>query len=323
MPWMDWIASRHLVFVHVPVAVAFLLPWALIAAQRVGRGIRPWWITCRFLGWAGVLFGVVALATGFLQAKRLGFLAPGQLIGPKGAGLSETFRIHQILAGGSFLIGLATLRSMFRKRQDHEGLGFLSLVLGVLWGMSSVAVGFFGARLREPQAKPAAPVIAVAPEPKRDPIAVPPHRMLDFQALEPMHAEPVRNPLHGNRWLRVWASPEAIASYRAGGALPEGALVVMSTQEDRWGRPGPEHGPLLAMESKSGKLRFLYYWPRVPEARRGETGGEAKAFWQGSDAQLDACLSCHAEGLAPVKDRSTWTGLKKLRDAAPLIPGNP
>jgi hypothetical protein len=106
-----------------------------------------------------------------------------------------------------------------------------------------------------------------------------------------------------------------VEAYRAGQRLPEGAFLVMSSQEDRWGRPGIDAGPLYSMEMKGGKVRLAYYWPRVPEAKRGETGGADRAYWHGEDSHLGSCLTCHADGLAPAKDRSTWVVPRKPKAA--------
>jgi hypothetical protein len=110
---------------------------------------------------------------------------------------------------------------------------------------------------------------------------------------------------HGNRWIRVWTSPGAEKAYQEGASLPPNSLVVMSTLEDRWGRPGFDQGPLYALETDAaGKVRFTFYWPQVPEARRAETKGEPSAYWRGDDPRLQSCRDCHLLGLAPRKDRS-------------------
>jgi len=83
--------------------------------------------------------------------------------------------------------------------------------------------------------------------------------------------------------------------------------VVLSTFEDRWGRPGFEAGPLYYLETlPAGGQRLGFYWPQVPEARRGETGGAERVYWRGNAPGLQACLGCHANGIAPVRDRSQW-----------------
>jgi uncharacterized membrane protein len=329
MSWMDWIAHNHPVFVHVPVAVAILLPFALIAAQRVGRGIRPWWVTCRYLAWGGTIFATAAILSGFLLAKKLNLLAPGQFLAPKGTGDAALFRLHQALGASSFVLAILTLKSVFRNRGDHQGLGFLPLVLGLAWAAASLGAGWFGGQLG--QAAPAP--VAAAPAPVKaeveasaipsrapDPEASAPLRALDYQSLVPMHAEPVRNPLHGNRWIRVWVSPGAEEAYRSGQPLPEGSFLVMNSLEDRWGRPGVDAGPLYAMEIKGGKPRFTFYWPRVPAGKRGETAGAERAYWRGDDPNLASCMTCHLDGLALKRDRSAWVVPKKPKAEAVPAP---
>ena len=333
MTWMEWITPRHSLFTHLSVAVALLLPLALIAAQRPGRGIRPWWTTCRYLSWAGVLGGLLASAIGILQAHAMGLLPQGVYLAPHGTGLTQLFRQHQLYALASLALGLLCLRSVFRKRQDYQGIGFLSLFLGLLWsGVTLVAIyrgdlltwtaNSSAAKAKQealaaPVAKPPAPIVA-------DLEAKAPLRALDYLSLDPMHVEPVKSLPHGNRWIRVWTSPEAAQAYRQGKPLPVGALVVMSSVENRWNRPGTQPGPLYALEIKpEGKPELTFYWPRVPEARRNETRGAERAYWRGDAPELQACLACHAEGMASSKDRSRWVAAPPtLKPKATVTPGD-
>lgn len=306
MTWMDWLVFKHPVLVHVPVAVAVLLPWALVAAQRPGRGIKPWWVTCRYLAWMGFLFALASAASGLVEARAQGLLGSGVWIAPAGEPL---LRAHQIAALASLALGAITVRLAFRRREEHQGLGILAMFAGFLWCASLLTAGWYGARLRlkaqvsqpaaVPQAAPLAP--ASAPAAESDPSWV-----LDPAALEPLHPEPRRSGPHGNRWIRAWATPEAAAAYRAGAPLPEGGRVVMSTLEDRWGRPGFEQGPSYGLERQGGELRFTLHWSRVPEAKRAEVGGADRAVWTGDAPGLAACRACHGEGFAPARDRSTW-----------------
>jgi hypothetical protein len=324
MAWMDWMALKHSVFVHVPVAVAMLIPLALVAAQRAGRGIRPWWVTCRYLAWGGVLFSVAAILSGFLLAKKLNFLPPGLFLAPKGSGAAAIFRLHQGLGVSGLVLGLLTLQAAFRRREEHQGLGFLPLFLGLLWAAVSLGAGWYGGQLGQPPLPSEPALVKAEPTPITPPPPVSaeaegkaPSRALDYLSLTPMHAEPVRNPLHGNRWIRVWVTPGAEDAYRAGQKLPEGALLVMSSLEERWGRPGLDAGPLYAMEMKDGKPQFTFYWPRVPAAKRGETGGAERAYWRGEDPNLASCLSCHLDGLATKRNRSSWVVPKKPKVEGP------
>lgn len=303
MTWLDWLVFKHPVLVHVPVAMAVLLPWALVAAQRPGRGIKPWWVTCRYLGWMGFLFALASVASGLMEARAQGLLAPGAWVA---SGQQPVLRVHQIAALASLILGGLTLRLMFRRREEHQGLGILPLLTGFLWCASLLTAGWYGARLRLDARPPKAAPETPAPAPAPVAAAPDPAWVLDPTALEPLHPEPRRSGPHGNRWVRVWATPEAAAAYRAGAPLPEGGRVVMSTLEDRWGRPGFEAGPSYGLERQGGELRFTLHWSRVPEAKRTEVGGADRAVWTGDAPGLAACRACHGEGFAPLRDRSTW-----------------
>jgi hypothetical protein len=147
-----------------------------------------------------------------------------------------------------------------------------------------------------------------------------PVRLLDYAALEPMHLEPVKSPAHGGRWIRVWASPEAVEAYRTGQPMPTGALIVMSSQEDRWGRPGPDSGPLYALEQKAGGPVFSFYWSRIPAEERKEFEGAPRAYWHDGDVHLDACRVCHAQGMADLSQRSRWRPARIVPPQATITP---
>jgi hypothetical protein len=320
MNWMAWIANKHTLLVHLPAAAALMIPLPIIAAQRGGRGIRPWWTTCRYLAWAGLLGSLLALLSGFLSGRLHGQLPLGAYWGSAEPGAKYLFRLHELGGVASLVLGVACLRSLYRKRQEHQGIGIPALLFGLLWCASALLSSYSGALLNgygpapalflaPPQAA-SAPVTAPAPAavvlpPPADPEAAAPVRALDFASLKPMQAEPVKSPAHGNRWIRVWVTPGAAEAYQTGQALPAGALAVMTSVEDRWGRPGFDPGPLYALElGADGKPSLTFYWAQVPEARRTETAGAARAYWRGDDAGLKACSACHGHGTAPLKDRS-------------------
>jgi hypothetical protein len=318
---MEWLARQHALLSHLPVATGLLLPWALVAAQRRGRGIRSWWTVARYLGWAGVLGGLGAFLSG-AASGRLATLVPrfrmlpGLLSSPGVEGL--LFR-HALLAGAALLLGVAACWALNRHRKDHESLGLLALALGLAWCAALLATGEGGYRLAHhrtgapviPAQPPPGAAVLVPPAPPSsrslpDPDADLPVRALDYAALEALHPDPVKSLAHGGRWVRAWASPEAAAAYRAGRVLPLGAFVVLSSLEDRWGRPGPDPGPIYAMEMKAAGPVFTFYWPRIPVEHRQEFAGDARAYWRGGDAHLDACRTCHVAGLAEASKRSRW-----------------
>lgn len=318
---MDWFAFKHPAFVHLPVAAALLMPLALLAAQRVGRGIKPWRIACQYLAWAGSLGAAFALVSGFLWARRMGLLPPGAWIPPQGSeGLPGLLRRHELLAMAGFGFSALTVWACLRPRRDHEGIGFLTLLLGLAWTGCHLGAGWIGGRMTHPEA----PALAAKAEPESssaapepDPEADAPLRFLDYLSLEPVHPEPVKSPEHGGRWIRVWVTASGLDAYKTGKPLPPGAFAVMSTVEDRWGRPGQEPGPLFGLEALAdGKPSLTFYWPRVPEAKRAEAGGEARAYWRGADPHLQACQSCHAQGASDLAQRSAWVAPRKAAPPA-------
>ena len=324
---MDWIAFKHPLLSHLPVAVGLLLPWALFAAQRPGRGIRPWWTVARYLSMMGGLGLLGALLSGLAAAHQLGLIPAHHLL-PRvalGGGAEGLLFRHALLGAVAFLTGAGAFWAMNRNRQDHQSLGILALSLGLLWCAALLLAGENGYRLAHGRSLLVAPTVApaplpvavapLAPPPVRvvaDPEAHLPVRALDFASLEPIHGEPVKSMAHGGRWIRAWASPSAAAAYRAGQSLPQGALVVLSSVDDRWGRPGTDLGPLYALEMLASGPSLTLYWPRIPVEQRKAFNGEAAVYWRGSDPHLESCRSCHAAGMADLSQRSRWRARKIL-----------
>lgn len=320
---MDWMALRHPVLVHLPVAAGLLIPFALLASQRRGRGIRPWWITCQYLAWAGSLGALAAVVSGFIWAKSLALLGPGVWIPPKGSlGLQALLRSHELLALAGFGFSALTVWACLRPRKDHEGIGVLALLFGLAWAGLHLAAGITGGRMTHPalpftEAKVEPPLVGSAEEPDSESDA--PLRFLDYQSLEPVHAEPVKSPEHGGRWIRVWVTASGLEAYKLGDPLPPGAFAVMTTVEDRWGRPSQDPGPLFGLETlANGKSYLTLYWPRVPAAKQTETGGEARAYFRGADPHLKACSACHAQGPSEPGQRSAWVVPRRVLPKAPL-----
>jgi hypothetical protein len=330
MGTMDWIALKHALLSHLPVATGLLLAWPLLAAQRPGRGIRPWWTVARYLGWTGIIGTVGAFVSGFAAGRALDLIPVHRFfpVAASGWGPDALLFRHTVLGVSSLLVGVAAIWSMNRARRDHESLGLVTLALGLAWSVVLLLTGEGGYRLahgRVPRGAVAVPapalVPALAPAPivppqaERDPEAKTPVRALDYASLEAIHPDPVKSTAHGNRWIRAWASPEAAAAYRTGQPLPQGAQVVLSSVEDRWGRPGPDGGPLYVLEMKPSGAALTFYWARIPMERRGEFGGESRAYWRGEDAHLEACRSCHATGMADPGQRSRWRAKRILPEA--------
>jgi hypothetical protein len=334
---MEWIALQHALLSHLPVATGLLLPWALLAAQRPGRGIRPWWTVARYLGWAGILGTLGAFLSGFAKG-RISAIPPLNRLLPmasSGSGPEALLFRHALLGVASLLVGITALWAMNRSRKDHESLGFLALLLGLAWCAVLLVAGEGGYRLAHQRAglpvasspvpSPSATAAPTAPRALRDPESDLPIRALDYASLEPIHPDPVRSLAHGSRWIRAWTSPEAAAAYRAGQPLPQGALVVLSSAEDRGGRPGPDPGPLYSLEMKASGPVLTFYWPRIPMNYRREFGGDSRVYWRGNDAHLDACRTCHAVGMADPSRRSRWRPRKivpETKDTQDRTPGS-
>lgn len=321
---MDWIALKHALLSHLPVATGLLLPMALLASQRPGRGIRPWWTVARYLGWAGFLGILGAFVSGFASGRLLGFIPPHRFLPMPawGPGVDALVFRHALLGGASLVVAVGALWAMTRSRKDHQGLGVLALLLGLVWSAVLLLCGesgyrlAHGGRVRVP-AQVAAPAVAPpllvqVPPVEQDPESKVPVRALDHASLEPIHPQPVKSAAHGGRWIQAWANPEAAAAYRSGQSLPPGTFVVLSTLEDRWGRPGAEIGPLYALEMKAAGPSLTFYWPRIPMERRQAFGGDSRAYWRGNDPHLNACRTCHAAGMADPAQRSRWRAKKAL-----------
>ena len=328
---LEYLALKHPILVHLPVAVALLLPLALLAAQRPGRGIKPWWVTCRYLVWAGLLGITFAMVSGLLWARHLSLIPPGKYLAPHllkpttEQWLQVAIWKHQMAALTSAVLGVLTLLAVYRRRLEHQGLGFLSLFFGLLWSGALLTAGFYGGKMTHPASSstlsPGTPTAAVEPA---DPEADAPLRALDYESLEPIQTEPVRSTTHGNRWIRVWVTASGSDAYREGKPLPAGAYAVMTSLEDRWGRPSFESGPLYMLETLAdGKPSLTYYWPRVPEAKRGETGGQASVYWRGKNPSLETCMGCHFKGQAPKDERSTWRMPRRVKPEAEATGNTP
>ena len=243
------------------------------------------------------------------------------------------FKIHMAGGLGALVLAGACLRSLYRKRLEHQGIGIPAILAGMGWCGVALTTGYSGTLLVGHGSAPALLVAPAQPKPApaavvpmpvttpalsgQDPEATSPVRALDFGRLQATAPEPVKSAAHGNRWIRVWLSPGAAQAYQAGTPLPPGTLAVLSTVEDRWGRPGYELGPLYALEiGAQGQPKLTFYWPEVPEAHRGETFGAQRAYWRQDDPGLKACMACHAQGAAPLKDRSRLGLPRKPKAAA-------
>ncbi len=305
---MEWLALKHPLLVHLPIATALLLPLPLLLAQRAGRGIKPWWNTCRYMAWIGVIFLLPTLLTGYAWGRGLELITAGHWLPGVDDPAGILLRRHQLSGLITAGLGVATLWSLYRGRLEHEGLGVLALLLGTAWAVSTAFTGLTGGRMAHGFVAAEAPrkvVAAPAPEPApRDPEAQVPLRALEYASLEPLHGDPIRSTAHEGLWIRGWITGNAEAAWKAGQPLPPGSYAVLSSQVSRWGRPGPEQGPLYFLEIlPNGRPRFAFYWGRVPEERRSEFGGQARVYLREGPA-IQACLTCHGNGASALEDRN-------------------
>ncbi|MBS1766555.1 MAG: hypothetical protein JST05_04010 [Acidobacteria bacterium] len=301
MTYLDWIAFKHPMWIHLPVACAILSPLALLAAQRAGRGIRPWWTVSRYLAWMGVLGLLPALLSGLLWAKTLGFVPPGKLLAAKTA-MDGLPRHHQLWAFAAFGLGLLTLWAVHRKRQDHQGLGLVALFAGCLWAGATAMTGLYGGKMAHPM--PGAAPVPTPVKTASDPEADLPVRYLDYGGLIPVGDAWARIPQHEGRWGRVWITASGIEAYQAGRPLPPGAYAVMTTAVDRAAQPGPDPGPLYALEIlANGQPKFTVYWANVPEAQQAKFDGQDSVYWRSPDPHLDSCATCHTGGASAPASR--------------------
>ena len=311
MQFLEWMASQHIKVVIFALAASLLLPYTLIAAQRPGRGIKPWWTTSRFLSWIGLIGAIFALTTGLFLAKNLGLLNGEWVIRSEWSDL----RIHQYLGGATVLLGFLCLRASYLPRREHQGMGPYALIAGLLWAVAAGGAGHYGIKLLQthraeglmltrtkPESQPSAKLADDTLNPNDANRLL---KILDYASLVPMHSEPVRSPAHKNRWIRVWVSQNAVEAYTQGSQLPDESLVVMNTLEDRWGRPGYEIGPLYSLEVlPGGKSVIGMYWSYVPESKRDEVNGATSVIWAEPNSNLASCMECHAEGMSQPRNRS-------------------
>lgn len=309
MPITDWFATKHPMWVHLPIAAALLLPLPLLMAQRAGKGVRPWWIACRYLAWAGLLGMLPALLSGFMWARTQGMLPPGELLATRGL-----MRLHQSAALAAFGLALLTLWAVHRRRMDHQGMGGLALALGCAWAVAVGLAGHYGGSMVFGAEAP--PPVAAASAPAADPEADAPYRFLDFGALLPQRDGYVRIPAHGDRWGRTYLTASALDAYKAGRPLPPGSYAVMATAQDRNGQPGADPGPLYGLEILAdGKSQFTLYWASVPPAEQKSFGDSA--YWRSPAPQLASCLQCHNGGASRPDQRASASA--PAPQAAPAV----
>lgn len=312
-PFLELFAREHPALIHVPLGLVIVLPLAM------GLSFRPnhqdaWRRTSLFIAALAFLGGFAAVASGLLWGRQIA-LIPARAFFPVVASdtqvIQKMLQLHELAAVLGTLLGAACLvlvlrsirrargpgpgEGLPRRRFSDRGVGAAALAACLLWLVSWGFCGKLGGIMVFGNEATNKAALALEAARKADAEAELPVRALDYASLEPAQDGPFRTPAHGGRWGRVWVTASGIDAYRKGDPLPTGAYAVLSTVEDVKGRPGADPGPLYMRETlEGGGSAFIFYWPRVPEARRAETGGEDAAYWRSPGPKVAACARCHA-----------------------------
>lgn len=318
--FLEFVAREHPAWVHVPLGAVIILPLAM-AASFSPRHSSRWTTTAFFLAAVGLAGSLVALFSGLLWARQINLVPPAGFFPAKLSGtqvLQRMMQLHEIAALTGVVVGAVVLwllwgrwrplhvssedtaihhQRQLGRRWWERGVGFPAFLLALLWAAAWGFCGRLGGIMvfgNEEINKAAA---AADMARRQDAEAELPIRALDYASLEPVEDRPVRSAAHGGRWIRTWVTASGIDAHRAGKALPAGAYTVLSSAEDDKGRPGHDPGPLYMKEVLGdGRVGFAFYWPRVPERLRDQTGGEDSVYWRSPSERLASCGKCHADG---------------------------
>ena len=319
-PLLELFATEHPAFVHVPLGLVIALPFAMAFSFKA-KHPHAWKLASFFIASLAFMGSVVALISGLFWGRQISLIPPTgyfPIVASEKQVLQKMLQLHEIAALVGVVIGLLCLvllwrslkqddparpdASTLRRRLADRGVGLAPLLFSLLWLASWGFCGKLGGIMvfgNEETNKAAA---AADQARKGDAEADLPIRALDYASLEPAQATPTRSKAHGNRWARIWVTASGIDDYKAGKRLPSGAYAVLSTVEDVRGKPGQEPGPLYMRETlANGGVSFAFYWPRVPESRRAEAGGEDFAYWRSPSEKLQACAVCHTTAGPAVK----------------------
>ena len=318
-PILDFIAREHPAWVHLPLGMVVGLPLAM-AGSFFPRHAHRWTTTAFFMAALGLAGSLIALFSGLHWARQVNLLPPQgyfPAITASGQVLQRMMQLHEIAALSGVGVGSVLLwllwgrwkpvhfseedtaihvRRQLGRRWWERGVGAPAFLLGLLWLASWGFCGRLGGIMVFGNEEINRAAAAADRAKKQDAEADLPIRALDYAGLEPAEDRPIRSAAHGGRWIRTWVTASGIDAYRAGQALPSGSYVVLSSSEDERGRPAPDPGPLYMKEVLAdGRLAFSFYWPRVPQALRGQTGGEDSVYWRSPSDKVAACGTCHLD----------------------------
>jgi uncharacterized membrane protein len=319
-PLIEFIASEHPAFVHVPLGLVATLPLAMLASFR-SKVPHRWTRTAFFMGLVGLGSSAVAIFSGLMWGRQIALIPGGGFIPVISSGkqvIQKVLQLHELAALGGFAVGCVCVTLLWqawhkdnrsrsegvpphRRHMDRRlwerGVGVPALAAGILWlGAWGFCGKLGGIMVFGSEATNRAAAEADAAR-RADKEAEVPIRALDYASLEPAQTALFRSKAHGNRWGRIWVTASAIDAYQAGKSLEPGAYAVMSTYEDHKGKPSQDVGPLYFLEIASdGKPKFAFYWPRVPEGQQAAMGGEDSVYWRSPDPHLASCQGCHTKG---------------------------
>ncbi len=287
-------SREHPAFVHVPLGLVVCLPIMLVATYR-SRYPQTWRRMAFRVALLALAASVLTMASGLYWARMLNLVPPGAIlpqVASEGQALQRTLRSHEISAAVGFVIGIISLLILRKSYHEPEKwtwttASFAAVLLWAgVWGFGSKLGGIMVFGDAETNKAAAAAINAK----KNDAEAELPIRALDYASLEPAQTAPFKSHAHGDRLARTWVTASGIDDFTAGKPLPVGSYAVLSTALDAKGTPGP----LYMREVKAdGSQAFAFYWPRVPEASRAETGGEDYVYWRSPHKSLATCLACH------------------------------
>jgi len=312
-PLLELFATEHPAFVHVPLGLAIALPFA-IAISLKAKHTHAWKLVSFFIAIVAFAGSILAIISGLFWGRQISLISPGGYFPVVASGkqiLQKMLQLHEIAALVGVVIGLFCLILLWRSLKEDDDarqkvttpsrrladrvVWLAPLLFSFLWIAAWGFCGKLGGIMVFGNEETNRAAAAADQARKKDVEADLPIRALDYASLEPVQAAPVRSKAHGNRWARIWVTASGIDDYKVGKPLPSGAYAVLSTVEDAHGKPGQEPGPLYMRETlANGRVSFSFYWPRVPESRRAETGGEDSAYWRSPSEKLKSCATCHA-----------------------------
>lgn len=318
-PLLDLFAREHPAFVHVPLGMVIVLPLAMAMSYRPKHS-RAWKQTSFFIAAIGVAGSIVALFSGLFWGRQISLIPAGGLfprITSAKQVLQKMLQLHEFAAVLGLTVGVVCLILIWRslrgdlgvlhsgaiphRRLLDRGVGVAAFCASLIWVGTWGFCGKLGGIMVFGNEETNRAAAAADESRRADVEADLPIRALDYASLEPAQTRLFRSKAHGNRWVRAWVTASAFDAYKEGKDLPPGSYTVLSSFEDAKGKPAQEPGPLFMRETlANGQQAFVFYWPRVPESKRSETGGEDSVYWRSPSPKLASCAVCHA-GAGPAK----------------------